>query len=142
MSRHRHFADRVQNLAVGPDDEGGALHAHELAAVHRFFFPNAVSRADSLILVHQEREREAVLGLEDRMGFGRVRADAQDDDLALGERVVAVAEIAGFRGAALPIELNQPAYLKNSLSARSFVISTTGTFYWEYGPRVKGNYGK
>src|ERR1019366_6723653 len=64
------------DLAVGADDEGGALDAHHLFAVHIFLFIDAVGFGRGLVLVRQKSERQIELLLEFRLRRGLIRRDA------------------------------------------------------------------
>src|ERR1017187_1482555 len=90
------FLDR----AVQADDEGGALDAHHLLAVHVLLFIDAVGFGGGPVLVRQQGERQIVLLFEFRLRRWLVRRDPNDRRALLAERLDFVAELAGLHGAA------------------------------------------
>ena len=58
MSCHPHLAPDVCHRALGVDQEGGALDAHERAPVERFLDPDPVPVADLAILVRSQDQFE------------------------------------------------------------------------------------
>ena len=86
--------------AVGIDQERGAADAHVRLAVVLLLDPRAVGLGDRVVLVGQQRERQAELLAERALAGGALRADAPDLGAALGDRPCRVAELAGLGRAA------------------------------------------
>ena len=94
-------------LAVGADQEGGALDAHELASVHALLFPHSVGFADGMIRIGHEGEGQIVFHRELLLGVGFIGRDADDAGFELGEFLGGVAKLAGFFGAARGVGLGE-----------------------------------
>ena len=92
----RGLLDHVRDLALGIDDEGRALDAHVLLAVHGLLDPGAVEVGNRVVGVGEQGEVEPVLAGELRDRLDRVRRDA--DHPGAGGLVVgaAVADAAGL----------------------------------------------
>src|ERR1017187_1652210 len=86
--------------AVRADDEGSALDAHHLLAVHVLLFIDAVGFGGDPVLVRQQGERQIVLLFEFRLCRWLVRRDPDDRRALLAERLDFVAELAGLHRAA------------------------------------------
>src|SRR5574343_1365505 len=89
----------AQNAAAVAD-EGAALEAPDLCAVHVFHFHDSKQVADGFIGIGAEFEREFLLGLEVFVRFQAVAGDAEDDGAGGGEFGMQVAEVLAFGGAA------------------------------------------
>src|ERR1035437_997204 len=83
------------DLAAGRDDEGSALDAHHLLAVHVLLFVDTVGFGRGPVLVRQQGERQIVLLFEFRQRRGLVRRDPDDRRALPAERLDLVAELAG-----------------------------------------------
>ena len=86
------------SLPVGADEERRAHDAHVHLAVHLLLLPHAVRLGDGVVDVGQQREAEAVLGVELRLRRRLVGADA--DDRRVADLAEHVAEAARLRRAA------------------------------------------
>jgi hypothetical protein len=95
------------DLALGINDEGSALDAHHLFAVHVLLFDHAVGVADFLIGVGEERVGQVVLVLELLLFFRSVGGDAEYDGARLFDLLECVAEPARFYGSTGGIGLGE-----------------------------------
>ena len=86
----------ARDLAVGADQEGGALDADAGFAVHVLFFEHTISLRELLVGVGQQRERQVILVFELLLPFRAVGRDAQDDGAGVLDFAVCVAEPARF----------------------------------------------
>src|SRR5690606_18481048 len=100
MAIHLHLAPLLAQHAVGVDEEGAALDAHDLSAVHVLLADDVEHAAHLAVLVGQEPEGKAFLLAELLVGFQAVARDAEDDGVAAAEAADAVAEGAALHGAA------------------------------------------
>ena len=73
------LAEDVGNLAVGTDEEGCALDAHDLLPVHVLFLDDAEGVADGLVGIGQQGVGKVVFLLEFLLGDGFVGGNAQND---------------------------------------------------------------
>ena len=60
MAFRFHLPKYVSQFAVGPDHKGTALDAHDLLAIHIFFFPDVEGLSDFLFGVSQKRKSDVV----------------------------------------------------------------------------------
>ena len=95
-----HLRPRGGNPTIRPDEPAGADDPHVLAAVVHLLAPRAIALGHGVILVGEERERQAELGAEGRVAPRAVRADAPDRRVEPADLVVEVAELAGLGSAA------------------------------------------
>src|SRR5689334_21317816 len=86
--------------AIGVHEERPPRRSHVRLAVVLLLHPRAVRVGDLMILVREQRERQAELLAELALATGTLRTDAPDIRAALMDRVVRVAELAGLDGAA------------------------------------------
>lgn len=82
------------------DEEGHAVDAHVVSAHEGFLAPDSVGVDDFLLVVNQQGEWQVEFVDEFLVGFGGVRADAENHRAAFFEVGKGVAESAGFLGAA------------------------------------------
>src|SRR5690606_5979070 len=80
-----HLAPDAGNSPFGIDQVGGAVHAHELAAVKLLFAPDAQRIGQPLLAIGGERNRKAVLGGEFGVLGRRILADPEDGSAGLLE---------------------------------------------------------
>src|SRR5271166_7081774 len=98
MGVHAQFAgDHVEHLAIGVDDEGGALDRHQLAQQSSF---DAELRGDRAVGVGQQRVVETLRLGELGLLCNGINTDADPVGPDRGEFAGEVAEVAGFLGAA------------------------------------------
>ena len=79
-----YLAPDVADGAVGGDEEGGALDAHDFFAVHVLFLEDAVEGGDFFFGVGQEGVGQAEFFLELLLRLGSVRGDAEDGEAGAG----------------------------------------------------------
>jgi hypothetical protein len=91
-----YLGEDAGDLAFTVDNEGGALDPQELLAVHALLFHDAVSGADFLVGVGEERVGKVVLLLEFLLLFRAVGGDAEYDSAGLEYLLECVAEPARF----------------------------------------------
>ena len=99
-----HLVEPCGHFAVGANQVGGACNAHVFFAIHGFFLPGSVGRAQLRCLaggglVREQCERKLELLDELHMARGAVWADAEDFDTCLTQLRPAVTEGACFHGA-------------------------------------------
>src|SRR6185369_7904298 len=80
-----HLVVDLLDPAIGAYDEGGALDAHHLLAVHVLLLPDAVGLGGGLVFVGKEGEGEVILRLEFRLGGGLVGGYPEDGGILSGE---------------------------------------------------------
>lgn len=100
MVARLHLIEHPGNEAVFVYHHRGAVHAVEEFAVQRFGTPDAIRFEDGFVGIGQQRERELVFGLEPEVRCRAIGTDAEHLEAALAQRIVVVAEVAGFCGAA------------------------------------------
>src|SRR5450759_4158754 len=88
------------DASVGPHEEARSDDPHVPPAVVGLLLPGPVCLRDDVVLVGQEREREAELGPEGGVAAGAVRAHAPDGGVEPRELGVEVPELARLRRAA------------------------------------------
>ena len=86
------------DLAVAADQECGARNAHHFFSVHVLFFQNTVGNRGLLIDVAQQRERQAVLGLETRLSSRRVGRNTEYYAVLFVELLDGVTKLVRFLG--------------------------------------------
>ena len=86
------------DLAVAADQECGARNAHHFFSVHVLFFQNTVGNRGLLIDVAQQRERQAVLGLETRLSSRRVGRNTEYYAVLFVELLDGVTKLVRFYG--------------------------------------------
>src|SRR6187431_2959213 len=95
-----HLAPLAAHGSRGVDQEGAALDAHHLAAVHVLLPPDAELRGDRVVLVGAQLEGEPHLLLELPVRLERVGRDAEDTRARAPEFRREVAEVAALERAA------------------------------------------
>src|SRR5246127_1909234 len=100
MARHPDFVPNAAHGALPVDQEGAALDAHILAAIHALFDPDAVFFADIGARIGSEDERELMLLLELVMRSDRVLRDPDNHRSRAAIVCERVAKPACFSGAA------------------------------------------
>ncbi len=98
LTRTLRHSRRIAALAV--DQEGAALDAHHLAAVHVLLLPDAEQRGDRVVLVRAQLERELQLVPEPGVRLQRVGRDAEDAGPRPAEGRGEIAEVAALERAA------------------------------------------
>jgi len=86
------------DLAVAADHERSARNAHHFFSVHVLFFQNTVGNRGFLVDVAQQRERQAVLGFEARLGSRLVGGNAEHHAVLLVELLDGVTKLVSFCG--------------------------------------------
>ena len=107
MAFRLHLVEDVGDLAIRADDEGSALDAHHLLAIHFLFLHDAEGVGDLLILVGQQGVGQIVFFLKLFLPLRRVGGDAQDDRPGLLQLAVCVAEPARFNGSTRGVSLGK-----------------------------------
>ena len=97
MVARLHLIEHPGNEAVFVYHHRGAVHAVEEFAVQRFRSPDAIRFEDGFVGIGQQRERKLVFGLEPEVRCRAVGTDAEHLEAALAQRIVVVAQVAGFR---------------------------------------------
>src|SRR5882672_9342786 len=105
VTRNLDPAPFAPDHAISVEDEGAALDAAHLPAVHVLHLHDAELSADLLALVGQEVERESHLGLEVLVRLHSVARDSVHGGASLDEPGMQVAELRAFDGAARGIVL-------------------------------------
>jgi hypothetical protein len=100
MAGHFQAAPLLLEHAVGADQEGAALDALDLLAVHDLVLDHAEHVAHLLFGVGDQLERQFQLGLEVVVRLHVVARDAEHLGAGLDEVLVLVAELHGLGGAA------------------------------------------
>src|SRR5208337_1265304 len=95
-----YVVEDVFNLAIRPDDKGGACNPHDFVAVHVLFFDYTELAGNLLVRVRQQREGQTELVLKLLLRRGRVGRNPQQHRARLFDLAVGIAEAAGFLGAA------------------------------------------
>jgi hypothetical protein len=95
-----HLLENMLDLPVGADDESGPRHAHNLFAIHIFFFHDAESLGDLLVLVSEQGEGQVEFLLEFLLRLWGVGRYAEQHGARLLHLFVSVAEPASFDGSA------------------------------------------
>src|SRR5581483_7459298 len=101
----RNLAPFLPQHALGVEQEGAAVDAHVLAAVHALFDPGAEGLAQLAVLVGQQGVGEAELGAEVVVRLHAVLGHADDVGAGLGELLVQRGEFLPFEGAARGVVL-------------------------------------
>ena len=95
-----HRVPELSDRTVWRDEEGAADDPHAGLAVHLLLAPHAPRLGDGAVGVGDEREGEALLGLEPIVALDAVAAHPHDDGPEGGEVIVQIAEVPGLGGAA------------------------------------------
>src|SRR5882724_12262712 len=95
-----HLAPEAADHALAIDQEGGALQAHILAAVHTLLDPGAVGLGGLAVGIAGEHEGQGVLLLELVVAGDAVARHADDGGVDAAEILHVVTEVAGLLGAA------------------------------------------
>ena len=108
-----HLVENLFDASFGVDYERRAQDAHVFASVHRLLGPHAVSLADRMVGVRQQREVQFVFVAEIPVRLFAVGAYADDAESHPGQFGLAVAQAFGLqraaRGVVLGIEIEYRA---------------------------------
>src|SRR4026209_28889 len=99
MAGHFDAAPLPAHRATAVDDEGAALYAAHLPAIHVFHFHDTEQGANRLVRVGKQIERESHLRLEAFMRLEAVARQTVDGATEPGTSRVQVAKSLAFRGA-------------------------------------------
>src|SRR5581483_6610761 len=100
VTRHLHSAPFLADDALPVQHEGAALDATHFLAVHVLHLDDAELLAHGLVLVGEQLEGEAHLGLEALVGLQAVARDPEDRAAGLLELRMEIAEALALGGAA------------------------------------------
>src|SRR5271156_2468380 len=96
MPLRLYFGKDLQQLLVGPDEEGGALNPNHFLAVHILFLENIKLFADYFVYICKERIGQVVLLSELLLRLRRVTRDTENNGACLLYLLEDVAKTAGF----------------------------------------------
>jgi hypothetical protein len=102
---HLHFAPYIADDALAVNEEGRALDAHVLPAVHALLDPNPISLADLAVGIGGKRKGQGELRLELVVARNGIARNADDRGLDFGEVGKGVAKSASLRRAARRVVL-------------------------------------
>ena len=105
MPWHLHPAPFLPQHAVSVDEEGASVYAEIFLAVELFQLDHVEQLAKPFVLVADQLEREALLGLEVFVGFETVSRYAEHDRIGRDESIVLVAKALALGGAARSVVL-------------------------------------
>ena len=125
MRLRRRLRDHVHDLALAVDDEGRALDAHVLLAVHRLLDPHAVLLEHFVARVADQVELQLVLLVELLQLRRLVRRNSNDDRAGLVVFLLAIADAAGLRRAARRVGLRASAHCAAQFQPRSSITVTS-----------------
>src|SRR5690606_21267758 len=124
MAGHFHLAPLLHQLAVLVDEEGAALNAHELLAVHFLQLDHVELLAQGAVLVAEQLKREVVLALEVVVTLQAVLGNAENLTIGFLELLVVIAEVLALGGAAggavLRVEIQYQSLALEILQAEGF----------------------
>ena len=105
MTFRFHLVEDMGDLAIGSDDEGGALDAHHRLAIHILFLHDAEGVGHLLVFIGQQGIGQLVFFLELFLPVRGIGGDTEDDGAGLLQLAVCVAEPARFYGSTRGIGL-------------------------------------
>ncbi len=134
MAGHLEAAPFLDQHAIGADEEGAALDALDLLAVHDLVLDHAEHVAHLLFGVGDELEGQFQLFLEVVVGLHVVPRHAEHGGAGLGEILVLVAELHGLGGAAGGVVLGIEVQDQDLAEVRCVGdLDATGRVGFEFG---------
>src|SRR5271156_3922086 len=100
MPLRLYFGKDLQQLLVGPDEEGGALDPNHFLAIHILFLENIKLFADYFVYICKEGVRQVILLFEFLLRLGGIARDPQYDGSSLLYLLEDVTKATGFDSAA------------------------------------------